>query len=82
MNQAEIAGKLKPFIEEEARISISSNDDELDIDSFTMMLVITYVHEEFGVELELENMDFDAFNSLNTFANLVLEQAARSASAA
>ena len=47
MDKAEIVSKLKALIEEEAQLSISSNDEELDIDSFTMMLVITYVKEEF-----------------------------------
>ncbi len=76
MDKAEIVSKLKALIEEEAQISISSNDEELDIDSFTMMLVITYVKEEFGIELDLDKLDFDVFNSLNSFADMVLAQEA------
>ena len=34
MDKAEIVSKLKALIEEEAQISISSNDEELDIDQF------------------------------------------------
>ena len=76
MDKAEIVSKLKALIEEEAQVSISSNDEELDIDSFTMMLVITYVKEEFGIELDLDKLDFDVFNSLNSFADMVLAQEA------
>jgi len=76
MDKAEIVSKLKALIEEEAQLSISSNDEELDIDSFTMMLVITYVKEEFGIELDLDKLDFDVFNSLNSFADMVLAQEA------
>ena len=76
MDKAEIVSKLKASIEEEAQLSISSNDEEFDIDSFTMMLVITYVKEEFGIELDLDKLDFDVFNSLNSFADMVLAQEA------
>ncbi|MED5575486.1 MAG: phosphopantetheine-binding protein [Pseudomonadota bacterium] len=75
MNRSEIVSKLKALIEEEAQIKIESEDQELDIDSFTMMLVITYVKEEFDIELDLDKLDFDIFNSLNTFADLVTEEA-------
>ena len=71
MTKDEIAGKLKALIEEQNDITIESFDAELDIDSFTMMLVITFVKEEMGVEIEMDDLDFDAFTSLNTFADLV-----------
>ena len=72
MTKGEIAEKLKALIEEQNDITIESLDAELDIDSFTMMLVITFVKEEMGVEIEMDDLDFDAFTSLNTFADLVL----------
>lgn len=71
MTKYEIADKLKALIEEQNDTTIESFDAELDIDSFTMMLVITFVKEEMGVEIEMDDLDFDAFTSLNTFAELV-----------
>ena len=81
MERTEVTGKLKSLIEEVNEISIGDENEQLDIDSYTMMLVITYVKEELGVELDLENMDFDAFTSLNTFADLVLDKAGSQAAA-
>ena len=71
MTKYEIADKLKALIEEQNDTTIESFDAELDIDSFTMMLIITFVKEEMGVEIEMDDLDFDAFTSLNTFAELV-----------
>ena len=71
MTKYEIANKLKALIEEQNDTTIESFDAELDIDSFTMLLVITFVKEEMGVEIEMDDLDFDAFTSLNTFAELV-----------
>ena len=76
LQRSEIAQQLKNLIEESREIIINGNDEKLDIDSFTMMLVIMYVKETFGVQLNMEKLDFDAFNSLNTLADLVLQTAA------
>lgn len=73
MTKDEITGKLKTLIEEQNDITIESLDAELEIDSFTMMMVITFVKEEMGAEIEMDDLDFDAFTSLNTFADLVLK---------
>ena len=72
--RSEISRQLKKLIESEREITINSDDEKLDIDSFTMMLVIMYVKETFGVQLNMEKLDFDAFNSLNTLADLVLTE--------
>jgi acyl carrier protein len=69
----DITSKLKALIEEQAETTIASADQELDIDSFTMMLIITFVKEDLGVALDMNTLDFDAFKSLNTFADLVLK---------
>jgi len=37
------------------------------------MLIITYVDEEMGVRLDMDQLDFDDFKSLNTFTDLVLK---------
>ena len=73
MDRAEIVDKLKRLIEEQDEIKIADAGKELDIDSYTMMLVITFVQEEMGVQLDMDKLDFDAFKSLNTFTDLVLE---------
>jgi len=75
MDKAEIAEKLKKLIEEDTDKSIERYDEKLDIDSYTMMLTITFVKEELGVELDMDELDFDAFTSLNTLADLVLQKA-------
>lgn len=73
MIREDITSKLKALIEEQAETTIASADQELDIDSFTMMLIITFVKEDLGVALDMNTLDFDAFKSLNTFADLVLK---------
>ncbi len=76
MNREELIAKLKELIEKETQEEIKSPDEELDIDSFTMMLIITFADVELGVTLNMDSLDFDAFKSLNTFADLILEQTA------
>ena len=71
MKRSDVIEKLKNLIEEEREITIDANDQKLDIDSFTMTLIISSVNEEFGVTLDMETLDFDAFTSLNTLADLV-----------
>ena len=73
MIREDITSKLKALIEEQTESTIASADQELDIDSFNMMLIITFVKEDLGVELDMNTLDFDAFKSLNTFADLVLK---------
>ena len=81
MERSEITTRLKTLIERETKTTIPSSDSELDIDSFTMMLIITFVGEEMSVELDMDSLDFDAFTSLNTLADLVLKTEGRSADA-
>ena len=71
MKRTNVIEKLKNLIEEERELTIDTNDQKLDIDSFTMTLIISSVNEEFGVTLDMETLDFDAFTSLNTLADLV-----------
>ena len=71
MKRSDVIEKLKNLIEEEREITIDANDQKLDIDSFTMTLIIISVNVEFGVTLDMETLDFDAFTSLNTLADLV-----------
>ena len=82
MRRSEITAQLKALIERETKATIAGDDEELDIDSFTMMLIITYVGEEMRVELDMDSLDFDAFTSLNTLADLVLNTDGKSAGAA
>ncbi|NQV83528.1 MAG: hypothetical protein HQ494_06875 [Rhodospirillales bacterium] len=75
MGKTEIADQLKKLIEDDTQKTIESHDQRLDIDSYTMMLAITFVKEELGIELDMDTLDFDAFTSLNTLAELILKQA-------
>ena len=74
LQRSEIAKKLKKAIEEERGITIKDNDEKLDVDSLTIMLAIMYVEDNFGIQLRMDKLDFDAFNSLNTLADLVLAE--------
>ena len=77
MEKAEIADRLKQLIEEDTQKKIDGPDQKLDLDSYTMMLTITFVKEELGIELDMDTLDFDAFTSLNTLADLVLDKAGK-----
>jgi len=71
MEHATIVEKLKKLIEEQDNITINGPDQELDIDSYTMMLIITFVDEDMKIQLDMDTLDFDDFKSLNTLANIV-----------
>ena len=71
MERLQVIDKLKTLIEEEREITIDNNDQKLDIDSFTMTLIISVVNDEIGVMLDMETLDFDAFTSLNSLADLI-----------
>ena len=72
MKKNEIIGQLKELIERQTEKKIKSPDENIDIDSFTMMLVITFVDQKLKVKLDMDTLDFDKFKSLNDLANLVL----------
>ena len=74
MDRSEITAKLKGMIEEMNEVTIKDADEDLDIDSFTMMMVISFVDEEMKIKLDMETLDFDAFTSLDTLTDLVLAQ--------
>jgi acyl carrier protein len=75
LEKQQIVSNLQKVIEEHLEIKINDPDDKLDIDSFTMTLIIVFVDEEIGVQLDMETLDFDAFTSLNTLADLVITEA-------
>ena len=72
MEKNEIIGQLKELIESQTEKKIKSPDENIDIDSFTMMLVITFVDQKLKVKLDMDTLDFDKFKSLNDLANLIL----------
>ena len=72
MKKNEIIGQLKELIERQTEKKIKSPDENIDIDSFTMMLVITFVDQKLKVKLDMDTLDFDKFKSLNDLANLIL----------
>ena len=74
MKRPDVIEKIKNLIEQEREIVIDNDDQKLDIDSFTMTLIISFVNDEMGVVLDMETLDFDAFTSLNTLADLIEAQ--------
>ena len=79
MKKLQVVAQLKQLIEEQNETSIESTTQHLDIDSFTMMLIITFVDEELSVRLDLDALDFDVFYSLDTLADLIMNEAAKTA---
>ena len=74
MERTDITTKLKELIETETKTTIGSDDQELDIDSFMMMMVITFIDEQFKISLDMDELDFDAFTSLGSLADLVVNK--------
>ena len=73
MEKEKIITQLKELIEDQTEKKINSSKENIDIDSFTMMLVITFADQKLNVKLDMENLDFDKFKSLEDLANLILE---------
>ena len=73
MDRNIFAVELKALIEKQEDIKIENYDQELDIDSYCMMLIITFVDEKLGVSLDMDVLDFDDFKSINTLLDLIPE---------
>ena len=77
LDREQVKAKIKALIEKELKIKIESDDYDLvgtdTIDSYTMMLLILFINKEFGVKLDMEQLDFDAFGSINTIVGLVMD---------
>ena len=73
MEKKIIINQLKELIEEQTEKKINSFEENIDIDSFTMMLVISLADQKLKVKLNMDTLDFDKFKSLNDLANLILE---------
>ncbi len=74
MNKDEVISQLKKIIEDQMEITILNPDEPLDIDSFTMTLIITFTNEKIGVQLDMESLDLDDFKSLTSLAELITSQ--------
>ena len=72
MKKEQIVTQLKELIEEQTEKRINNNDEDINIDSFTMMLVITFADQKLNIKLDMDTLDFDKFKSLNDLANLIL----------
>jgi len=73
MEKNEIVSQLKTLIEDQTEKKIKDENENIDIDSFTMMLVITFADQKLNVKLDMETLDFDQFKSLNDLANVILK---------
>lgn len=75
MDKGDLIDGLRELIERELKIQITSDSQELDLDSFTMMMVILFIEERTGVQLNMDELDFDAFTSLASLTSLVRQAA-------
>ena len=74
MDKQEVVGKLQTLIEEQMEIDIGGPEDPIDIDSFTMMLVVTFSSDNLGVDLNMDSLDFDEVKTLNSLADIIINQ--------
>ena len=72
MKKEQIINQLKELIEEQTEKRINNNDEDINIDSFTMMLIITFADQKLNIKLDMDTLDFDKSKSLNDLVNLIL----------
>lgn len=73
MNEDDVIAELRQFLHQNDRADIVGEDQPLDLDSFLTLLVITYAKEEMGVTLDTSTLDFEAFSTLRTLADLIVQ---------
>ena len=72
MEKSEVLKELKNLIEGQTEKKIKDENQDIDIDSFTMMLVITFAHQKLNIKLDMNKLDFDQFKSLNDLADVII----------
>ena len=72
MEKSEVLKELKNLIEGQTEKKIKDENQNIDIDSFTMMLVITFAHQKLNIKLDMDKLDFDQFKSLNDLADVII----------
>ena len=72
MEKSELLKELKNLIEGQTEKKIKDENQDIDIDSFTMMLVITFAHQKLNIKLDMDKLDFDQFKSLNDLADVII----------
>ena len=72
MEKSEVLKELKNLIEEQTEKKIKDENQDIDIDSFTMMLVITFADQKLNIKLDMDKLDFDQFKSLNDLADVII----------
>ena len=74
MTKKEIVGRLQALVEDQMEVRIKSPEEIIELDSFTMMLLVMFAEDEFGVQLNMDVLSFDEPRSLNSFSELILRQ--------
>jgi acyl carrier protein len=64
MDRKDAMATIKSLIEDQNDITIADPRAVLDIDSFTIIVIITYAQEHLDITLDLEKLDFEDFESL------------------
>ena len=72
MEKSELLKELKNLIEGQTEEKIKDENQDINIDSFTMMLVITFAHQKLNIKLDMDKLDFDQFKSLNDLADVII----------
>jgi acyl carrier protein len=75
VDNGKLTSDLRSLIEGELKIQVTSESQELDLDSYTMMMVILFIEEQSGIPVNLDDLDFDAFTSLSSLTSLAQQAA-------
>lgn len=78
-SRAEVQSELVKIIQDHQGTTFDPQHPDLMsigvMDSYTMLLLINHVQNKYGIELDMEKIDFDVFRSLPTFLDLLFAQA-------
>lgn len=67
--------KIRNFLEKETQRVIETNDTDLIklgvLDSFSMIKLINFIETDLGVKIDMEELNPDNFNSVNTIVSMI-----------
>ena len=64
MDRQQAMAEIVRLIEEQNRITVSGRDEKLEIDSFTIILILTFADQKLGIDVDTTSLDFDDFSTL------------------
>lgn len=71
MDRTVAMARIKAIIEDQNDTVVAAATDRIEIDSLTILLILTFAQNTLGISLETEKLDFDNFESLATIEDAV-----------